>query len=77
MLKRLLLWIFTERCPNCESAWTGGHPNPEDITFCALCSSPHTSKMRGWVWRLLFLARHNTRINVARLERGAIDPRRL
>jgi hypothetical protein len=51
LLKKFVMWIFTTRCPNCISAWTGGNPNPETITFCIVCSSPKTGKIRGWVWR--------------------------
>lgn len=43
--------LFIETCPNCESAWSGGHPNPEDITWCVVCSDPRTGSLRGWVWR--------------------------
>ena len=56
--------LFRETCPNCESAWTGGHPDPESIHWCVLCSHPKTGKMRGWVWRWawmhrLLVSRHN------------------
>jgi len=37
------------RCPNCASAWTGGHPNPEDIEHCIVCDN-HNGIMTGWVW---------------------------
>jgi len=43
---------FIESCPNCDSAWTGGHPNPKDITSCIVCNDKH-GKMTGWVWSRL------------------------
>ena len=51
-------------CPNCDSAWTGGHPNPDTLTWCVICSHPRTGKIRGWVWRWVWLhhllvTRHN------------------
>ena len=63
----MIKWIknlFIRRCPNCASAWTGGHPDPQDITFCIICSNPRTGKVRGWVWRWVWLhgilvTRHN------------------
>lgn len=48
---------FTRFCPNCESAWTGGHPNPETIEWCVVCSDPRTGEMRSWVWRWSWLQR--------------------
>jgi len=36
-------------CPNCESAWTGGNPNPEDLTDCVVCGDKD-GKITGWVW---------------------------
>ena len=41
------------RCPNCESAWTGGHANPEDIERCVMCgwiTENGTTRPRGWIW---------------------------
>lgn len=61
-MRKLLYWlslIFKTSCPNCESAWTGGHSNPESIDFCVLCSNPKTGKVRGWIWRIGFLMRRN------------------
>ncbi len=51
-------------CPNCESAWTGGNPDPEMRKFCVICSDPKTSEIRGWCWRWNWLhywlvSRHN------------------
>lgn len=40
-----------EACPNCESAWTGGHPDPGSRDWCVICSDPKTGEIRGWVWR--------------------------
>lgn len=42
--------FLKERCPNCESAWTGGHPNPEELTHCIVCGNKKTGKITGWVW---------------------------
>jgi len=50
-------WVFTETCPNCLSAWTGGNPNPEERKWCVVCSHPKTGKMRGWAWRWSWLNR--------------------
>jgi len=46
-------WVspFKVTCPNCESAYTGGHSDPESITFCVVCSNPRTGELRSWVWR--------------------------
>ena len=49
--------FLKEPCPNCESAWTGGHPNPDGIVWCIVCSDPETGELRGWVWRWTWL--HN------------------
>lgn len=38
---------FKESCSNCESAWTGGHPNPEYRRFCLFCGDAS-----GTMWRL-------------------------
>jgi hypothetical protein len=63
------MWLGPLRdwCPNCESAWTGGCRNPEEQTFCVVCSHPKTGKIRGWVWRPhwlhhLLVTRHNFRV---------------
>jgi hypothetical protein len=61
--------LFTESCPNCMSAWTGGHPDPWDITSCILCDNPRTGKMRGWVWRWKWLDRINLAKNIRRFEK--------
>lgn len=36
-------WKFLKKlrivnsCFNCDSAWTGGHPDPENLTHCIVC----------------------------------------
>lgn len=57
MLKRFIMWVFTTSCPNCESAYTGGHPDPDNRKFCIMCTSPKTGEMREWIWRPLYLSR--------------------
>jgi hypothetical protein len=37
------------RCPNCESAWTGGHPDPWTLTHCVVCGNKR-GEITGWVW---------------------------
>jgi hypothetical protein len=49
MWKLLKFLRIVERCPNCESAWTGGHPNPEDLTHCIVCGDKE-GKITGWCW---------------------------
>lgn len=56
--------LFINTCPNCDSAYSGGNPNPEERTWCIICSHPETGKIRGWVWRWTWfhrwlVARHN------------------
>jgi len=49
-MNRLLKQLgIVARCPNCESAWTGGHPNPEELTHCIVCGDKE-GKITGWVW---------------------------
>lgn len=60
---KLFKKIFTIPCPNCESAWTGGHPDPDSITWCMVCSNPKTGEMRGWSWRYEWLARMTVAAN--------------
>jgi hypothetical protein len=36
-------------CPNCDSAWTGGNPDPANRTFCMVCGD-RKGKITGWVW---------------------------
>lgn len=67
MFKKLLRFLFrllTTTCPNCESAWTGGHPNPQDLEWCVLCSSPRTGRMRHRVWRWLIFSNLTTNANM-------------
>ena len=66
---RFLKWIFIDSCPNCESAWTGGHPNPYSITKCIVCDNPRTGEMRGWCWRWGWLSRRNVYLNFKRYRR--------
>ena len=43
---------IVEYCPNCASAFTGGHPNPEDLTHCIVCGN-RKGEITGWVWSRL------------------------
>lgn len=49
LYKTLQALRIVARCPNCESAWTGGCPNPEELTHCLVCGDQH-GKITGWVW---------------------------
>lgn len=49
--------LFKAFCPNCESAMTGGHPDPESLTFCIVCSDLKTGQITGKVWRWAWLQR--------------------
>ena len=56
--------LLRDECPNCASAHSGGHPNPDEIKWCMICSDPKTGEVRGWVWRWgwlhrLLVSRHN------------------
>ena len=48
LMRKVGVWDF---CPNCDSAWMGGHPNPETIKSCLVCGE---DKKEGtpndWVW---------------------------
>lgn len=46
LLKKLCI---VNSCPNCDSAWTGGNPNPENLTHCIVCGNKE-GKITGWVW---------------------------
>lgn len=59
-----VLDLMRKNCPECESAYTGGHPDPDHRAWCLLCSDPQTGEMRGWIWKWtwvnrLFTTRHN------------------
>jgi hypothetical protein len=54
-LRRTWVSPFKVTCPNCESAYTGGHPDPDSITFCVICSDPKTGELRDWIWRWTWL----------------------
>ncbi len=46
-LRKIGVW---DSCPNCDSAWTGGHPNPHTI-ICVVCGQDKKEKVpNGWVW---------------------------
>lgn len=47
--KILKLFKIVDSCPNCDSAWTGGNPNPEDRIDCIVCGDKN-GKITGWVW---------------------------
>lgn len=48
-----LRWLqIIEDCPNCESAWTGGHPNPQRRTTCIVCGG-RDGEITGWVWGVI------------------------
>lgn len=47
-VKLPLLWVT---CPNCESAWTGGHPSPESLKWCVLCGTGPKGPPQ-WFYRL-------------------------
>lgn len=49
MYKLLFKLHIIETCPNCDSAWTGGDPNPENLTSCVVCGNKE-GKITGWVW---------------------------
>lgn len=64
LIKKFFMWIFTIPCPNCESAWLGGHPAPETIDFCIVCTNPRTGKYRCWTWRWAWIGRRNVAKNL-------------
>lgn len=50
MFWKLLKFLrIVDSCPNCESAWTGGNPNPENRTHCLVCGDKN-GKITWWVW---------------------------
>ena len=52
-LYKILKWLkIVDRCPNCASAWTGGHPDPWRLTHCIVCGDSE-GKITGWVWGVL------------------------
>lgn len=71
--KILRLLHIIESCPNCDSAWTGGHPNPEDLTHCVVCGNKK-GEITGWVWGKLidpfcWLGQRNVARNMKRILR--------
>jgi hypothetical protein len=59
------------RCPNCESAWTGGVADPFAETHCIVCGDKD-GKITGWVWGRVvdpfyWLGRRNVRRNLNRI----------
>lgn len=52
-------------CPNCESAWTGGHPQPETLEKCMVCGDPKKKgEITGYVWRWPFMQNGRTEKNL-------------
>lgn len=52
-LFRILSFLYiVERCPNCDSAWSGGHRDPGTLTHCLICGD-RKGRITGWVWGLL------------------------
>ena len=51
MIRKILRYngLIVDSCPNCDSAWTGGHPNPQEITYCIICGN-RKGEVTGWVW---------------------------
>ena len=50
MIFRILKFLkIIDTCPNCDSAWTGGHPNPWERETCIVCGNKQ-AKITGWVW---------------------------
>lgn len=52
LLSRIICGLFTASCPNCESARTGGCKDPENRTWCIVCSN-RKGEITGWVWNRL------------------------
>lgn len=46
LIKVAMKFRIIESCPNCDSAWTGGCPNPEYRRWCLICGPGPM----GWVW---------------------------
>ncbi|MCK9463027.1 MAG: hypothetical protein M0R80_25675 [Proteobacteria bacterium] len=68
LYKFLKFLHIVDSCPNCDSAWTGGCPNPEDRTTCIVCGDKE-SKITGWVWGKVvdpfcWLGQHNVARNL-------------
>jgi len=63
-LRRWLRGLLFETCPNCESAYTGGHPDPDNRGPCVVCYSPwsgeNTCRVWKWIWlhRILIVRRN-------------------
>lgn len=62
-----------ETCPNCMSAWSGGSPNPEELTHCIVCGDKQ-GRITGLVWGKLvdpfgWLGRRNVKRNLKNYER--------
>lgn len=71
MWKLLKFLKIIEHCPNCESAWTGGDPNPENLTHCIVCGDKE-GKITGWCWGRLvdpfyWIGQRNVSRNLKRL----------
>ena len=49
MFKILRFLRIVDTCPNCDSAWTGGCPDPEKQTHCIVCGDAN-GLITGWVW---------------------------
>ena len=73
MIQKILLKLhIIESCPNCDSAWTGGHPNPQDLTTCIVCGRRKDQKITGWVYGSLidpfcWITHHIVKRNLAKL----------
>jgi hypothetical protein len=73
--KALKFFHIVARCPNCESAWTGGCIDPENRTHCIVCGDKE-GKITGWVWGGLidpfcWLGQRNVSRNLKRLCDGS------
>ena len=45
----LRFFRIVDSCPNCDSAWSGGHPDPEVLMNCIICGDRY-GRITGWVW---------------------------
>lgn len=62
---KILSRLFFGKCPNCISAYTGGHPDPYSLTRCMVCGDPKNgARITGRTWRWSFLARRRTGKNL-------------
>jgi hypothetical protein len=52
LFRILNFFYIVERCPNCDSAWSGGVSDPEKLTHCLICGN-RKGEITGWVWGLL------------------------